>query len=145
MGGDAQDAFQTMMQSLQGGFPGSGSGAGFTGMFGEGSADGAGSMFPPGFPDPTALGGGLGGAQDVAYSGVKTRFDRLFTLAHFLGVLGLVAFVLGWWEPQVRQKRAESGFVGEWERGNIGWNGKGVGVELVSSCYLFAFWPWLFC
>ncbi|CED83682.1 hypothetical protein [Phaffia rhodozyma] len=114
------DPLQAMLQSLQSFSSGSGS------PFPNPMGDSAGGLFPPGF-DPSA---GTEGQQDLMYSGVKSRMDRVFTIAHFLGVLGLVVFVLGWWEPTVRERRARTGFVGEWDRGNLAWNDKGAGVEL---------------
>lgn len=102
-------------------------------------------MFPPGMESMFA-GGPPGAAgmppmmmdqQQQQYSSKKTLSDKLFTIAHFLGVLALVGFVVGWWEPRVLEKKnGRMGMLGEMEFGNGegrgGWGGKEVGVELVS-------------
>jgi hypothetical protein len=88
--------------------------------------DGAGgmgqSLFPPGMMPPGMA------PLEQEYSKKKTFADRMFTIAHLVGVLGLVMFVVGWWEPRVLERRS---------RGVIG-HGEGLGVELVSRffCWL---------
>lgn len=73
--------------------------------------------------------------MDQQYSNKKTLSDKLFTIAHFLGVLALVGFVVGWWEPRVLESKnatmAERGELEYWKGG--GWGQKDFGVELVSS------------
>lgn len=119
-----------------GGLPGGAPGDDPFAAFGGGGFGGASSPFGG------MMGGGMPGAsgagQDFTYSNKKTLSDKLFTLAHFLGVLGLVAFVVGWWEPRVLEKQAGlrgltevGGFAGEGGVKGV-WGGKGTGAELVS-------------
>jgi hypothetical protein len=101
--------------------------------------DGAGgmgqSLFPPGMMPPGMA------PLEQEYSKKKTFADRMFTIAHLVGVLGLVMFVVGWWEPRVLERRSR-GVIGHGEGlgGRVGtaWGGEGLGVELVSRffCWL---------
>lgn len=101
-GDPASDPFAALMKAMQGG--GEGGAGAFPGMppgmggFGEGQEPGS-SLFPPGMMMPPSL--------EPEYSTKKTFADRMFTIAHLLGVLALVVFVIGWWEPRVMElKRA---------------------------------------
>lgn len=101
------DPFAAMLAAM------SGAGGGVPG------ANPFGNMFPP--PpgggngqdggDPLA---GLGGFQQQAameqeYSKAKTLSDKLFTLAHLLGVLALAACIVFVWEPVVLARRVNAG------------------------------------
>lgn len=134
-GDPASDPFAALMKAMQGG--GEGGAGAFPGMppgmggFGEGQEPGS-SLFPPGMMMPPSL--------EPEYSTKKTFADRMFTIAHLLGVLALVAFVIGWWEPRVMElKRAGLMDV------SFGWlmDKQTRGVELVrslvSSSFLFFF------
>jgi hypothetical protein len=116
-GSPGGDPFAAMLQAMQ---AGGGPGASFPGAASGNSED-------P-FADPFAAmlssmgGGGPGGAGrfpagfgqqqlEQPYTGAKTRTDRLFDLAHVLGVVGLVLFVLRWWEPAVWAKRGGDNFI----------------------------------
>lgn len=116
-GGPAgDDPFAAMLQAMQ---AGGGPGAGFPGAAGGDGQD----PFADPFAAMLSSMGGMGssgegfpagfGQQQLEqpYSGAKTRMDRLFDLAHGLGVVGLVLFVLRWWEPAVWARRGGDNFV----------------------------------
>lgn len=84
-GGGGDDPFAAMLNSLTAGGPGGG--------------------LPPGFGQQQQQ------QPDFAYSGEKTKRDKVFDLAHVLGVVGLVSFVLRWWEPMALAKRKMAGYV----------------------------------
>lgn len=68
---------------------------------GLGLGQGAGGM--NGFPSFPGLGGAFGGPGGAAPR--KSKVERYYPLVHLLGVLGLVLFVMAWWEPQVLARR----------------------------------------
>lgn len=99
--------------------------------------NGAGGM--PSFPDLSQLAnlgmgmGGMGG-MGMPQKG-KGWVERSFPLIHALGVLALLAFVVGWWEPSIRLARwagaMESGVVPRWARlagRRGGWGGAKSGL-----------------
>ncbi|KAL7416801.1 hypothetical protein BDY24DRAFT_378294 [Mrakia frigida] len=137
-GAGPDDPFAAMMAAMQAG--GGGGGDPFAAFGGGGGnpfagGPGGGGGFPPGMESMFAGGPpGAGGApmMDQQYSNKKTLSDKLFTIAHFLGVLALVGFVVGWWEPRVLERKnatmAERGELEYWKGG--GWGQKDFGVEL---------------
>lgn len=97
---------------------------------------GAGGM--AGFPDLSQFAnmgmGGMGG-MGMPQKG-KTWVERSFPLIHAVGMLMLLAFVIGWWEPSIRLARWAgsvdgTGTIGRWARlagRKGGWRGATSGL-----------------
>lgn len=117
--GEGMPDMQKMMASLMGGMGGGGlpgdrllgdmdDPAGLGGLGGGGGLPP--NMFESlGLGDMGAMGGGGGFPSFPGMGGpmvkVKSKTEKYFPLVHFLAVLGLSVFVVGWWEPSLSRVR----------------------------------------
>jgi hypothetical protein len=154
-GGGGADDISNLLAQVTGQGGGAGSGPGLLGGMNDPSGLGPNPFGPtegdmPNFPDLSQLAnlgmGGMGGMGMGAPQQGRGWVERAFPLVHAIGMLVLLAFVIGWWEPNIRLARwagaiDSTGTIGRWARlagRKGGWRGATSGFlgdveSLVSS------------
>ncbi|WRT65104.1 uncharacterized protein IL334_002046 [Kwoniella shivajii] len=103
-------------------------------LFGGGrGGDGGNGDMPFPFPG-MGMGMGMGGTTK------KSKSERYFPMIHFISIILLALFTVGWWEPMIQSRHLISAIEGNWIQRWSGLSksiGKFGGVEVLP-----AFWAW---